>query len=434
MQFASIYYLFCGLYLLSLALGCRYNQRGLKRAVPALIVLGCGLLWLLLQLVLPFQAHLPESIFDLSDASDWYQPSGSLTIVPARTRWLIAANLFALSWLLLSIAIVRNRRRIKQLLIALIVIGAIHGLVGIFAKYAGVYLVDKEQLDGHWTAARGWFVNRNHFAAFILLTLSGPVTFLIKSQLSAATRHPNPTVFSKLSNLIFGPYLFLVLATGLGLAAMVLSQSRGGLISLAGSIVMLSLISFWASKSQHELQHQFRNLAAKSLFLFLAVSVVFIAWFGQDLGQRLASDAFGYGERGVQWEITLRSIMLNPWVGYGGGSYASVFQIFRESEDLRQVVFDQSHNDYLHIWLEQGLIGLVLWLGFLFAIARQSATSLLTARSKLVAALIISCSLLVVAALIQSMVDFNLQIVSIRVYFFVLVALLFAAPAVHRHR
>jgi len=155
-------------------------------------------------------------------------------------------------------------------------------------------------------------------------------------------------------------------------------------------------------------------------------------YFGKDLLLRFSTDAL-LGERLSQWTLTWQAIEQAWLLGYGGNSYADVFQIFRGDQDFRQVVFNQAHNDYLHIWLEQGLVGLALWLGLLSIALRAAFRGFTNSASQLSRAVLISVAVVLIAALAQSAVDFNLQILNIRVYFFVIMSLVFSVPAI-RHK
>ncbi len=111
-----------------------------------------------------------------------------------------------------------------------------------------------------------------------------------------------------------------------------------------------------------------------------------------------------------------------------------MFQVFRGYQDFRQVLYNQAHNDYLHIWLEQGLLGLVLWLSLIVVILRSAYRSMNNTVSTLTQATMVSVLLVMFAALAQSIVDFNLQILNIRYYFFVIMSLAFSVPAISRYR
>ena len=140
------------------------------------------------------------------------------------------------------------------------------------------------------------------------------------------------------------------------------------------------------------------------------------------------------GERTIQWQITLSAILQVPISGYGGGSYGTVFQVFREYSELREVIFNQSHNEYLHICLEQGLIGLTLWLLLISIVFRSALRSLSRTSSSLTKSVLLSSILVLAAALMQATVDFNLQIVNIRIYFFAIMAMIFAVPSTSQRK
>ena len=106
----------------------------------------------------------------------------------------------------------------------------------------------------------------------------------------------------------------------------------------------------------------------------------------------------------------------------------------RGYNDLRDVLYDQAHNDYLHIWLEQGLVGLSLWMAFLVFSIYTAVIGLANSSSTLINAIVISGVIVVFAALLQSLVGFNLHIINIRFYFFAIIALIIAAPRVSQRK
>ncbi|NND81203.1 MAG: O-antigen ligase family protein [Gammaproteobacteria bacterium] len=288
-----------------------------------------------------------------------------------------------------------------------------HGVSAIVANGAGVYLVDPRQLDGHFDVARGWFVNRNHFAAFMLLCSVGGISAVLPE------RQDSVKVLVKVAAAVM-----LTLVS----AAIIMSQSRAALGCLLLLPVLIVLLLqhlrgcnglWWIRKRQSYL------LAGALLGLVLLVLALN---FGGELVRRILHGGLGIGERGLQWQVTWQAISDRLIVGHGGGSYASVFQAYRGDAELRQVVFDQAHNDYLHIWLEQGLIGLTLWLAFIALAFKSGWQALHNTRSSLIAATLASGLCITLFALLQSFVDFNLQIVNLRSYFFVIIALLLAVP------
>ncbi len=421
MWFSAALYLFSAAYFSSLLMGGRANYKAMITAKVFIVIWLCVLIIHALQLVLPIQTPIHKLFSpNAANAPEWYQPDLVLSLVPHQTQWVLMRELIVLMIFILSLFLIDSRRRIKQLLFLLLLVGASHAVIAILAKFGNVYLVNVAALDGHNTPARGVFVNRNHLSAFVGLCLSGSLAL----QIHWLIHQHKQSLQSLLIKQFLSGQFFVLLAFIVSFTAMVLSESRAGILAFSVSLI---LIMSMLTKRVIERQTLLTVIVPVAV-LCCALSL----YFGQEILQKIASNGLSIGERGEQWQLTWQAIKGSLLFGYGVGSYSTVFQIFREYSDLRQVTFDQSHNDFLHIWLEQGLVGLVAWLALLLVLMRAAIRSLSTTQSSLVVAVLSSCMIVFVAALIQSTVDFNLQISNIRSYFFVIMALVFAAPHV-RH-
>lgn len=421
MQFSAAFYTFFGLYLLSLLGGMRCHWRALQKARWVIAMLTLSLVWLALQMVLP---AAPDPVGDMPGstlAPTWFDPVSVISVVPDKTRWLLASSVLVFCVFLFSLALIDSRTRLKQLLVLLMLIGSLHALIGINAMYSNIYLVDVKQLDGHFRMARGWYVNRNHFAAFLNLSLIASIAFVLKELISSNGK----SWLAHALDIIVSPKIVYLASAGLVLIAILLSQSRGALAGLILATAAVTMLAKWY-EPRARLNWKYALLAA------LLIVLAFFN-FGADLWTRLSNEFFYIGERSTQWAITWQAIQAAPFFGYGGGSYGTVFQIFREQVDLRDVVYNQSHNDYLHIWLEQGLLGLLLWLGVLVLTIRHALLSLKKTNSTLIAAVLMASLVVMLAALLQAGVDFNLQVVNIRCYFFIILAIAFASPYVRQN-
>lgn len=79
------------------------------------------------------------------------------------------------------------------------------------------------------------------------------------------------------------------------------------------------------------------------------------------------------GIRTVMWENTLKMISHKPILGTGSGSYKNDYgAIVRGDDTWRGIVSDNPHQQYLHIWAEQGLIGLLIFLVLLWVWFRSA--------------------------------------------------------------
>lgn len=423
---AGAVYFLSALTALNTFIGGRCNWLALDKSKLALFVLLLMAMLLVAQMVvfLPSNTNWLLKIDQSQLPPGWYAPIGKWSVVPEKTRWLLTSELMIFFGFCLSIALLSTRQRLKQLLFVLMMVGLFHAVIGISAKFGSLHLVDTKQLDGHFDAARAWFINRNHFAAFISLCMAATMTFQVKQVLDQAKSSPSQVVLKQLSS----ARIIYLAALMIGITAIVLSQSRAAFVGFFLSIILLLLLVG---------KHVFRRTLISRLAFLGPLTIIVLcclAYFGSDLIERFSSGSY-LGERLAQWNLTWLAIEQSPILGFGGNSYADVFQVLRGENEFRQVVYNQAHNDYLHIWLEQGALGLGLWFVFLFIAFRTAYLSLISTRSHLVSATMFAVMIALLCALIQSMVDFNLQIVNIRFYFFVIISLAFSVPTItHRTR
>lgn len=403
----------------------RINVAALKNAKPLLIILAISLLWLYLQSIVPYQGALYEWLLEAQGtqipAPMWYQPDQVWSVVPELTMNLFWSELTMFLGCTLTIGLVNSRRRLKQLLLLILIIGLVHASVGIFAKYSSLLLVERAQIDGHFSAARAWFINRNHFAAFISLSLIAALTF----QLRLIIGYRGKSYLALLISQLLNYRIVVALALLTSFIALSLSQSRAGFLALLISIVCI--LFFFARYSKLLVG---RRALLMPIFIVVGLSLFY---FGSELALRFLNQGSFLGERIPQWQLTWELIRKEWLLGYGANSYATVFQAFRGDNDFREVVYNQAHNDYLHIWLEQGLVGLMLWLGLIFLTLLHAWQAFKSTSSSLVSGFMLAASVVILAALLQSTVGFNLQVLNIRFYFFVIIGLIYAVPKI-RHK
>ena len=413
--FLFCFYLFLGFYCLCLLLGVSLRHRGLANAKNLILLLVLGQIWLLLQEVLPNEARSFMAHANLSALPDWFNPAYKLSIVPVKTHLLLLSEVFVFSLMVISLCLINSRKRLKQILVAFGVVGGLHALIALLAYWSKTHLVDMVQLDGHFNVARGIFVNRNHLSAFLVLCLVGSISFIYKYHF---TRYNNLAAKAVVS-------LFLpVAAFSFSVICILASQSRGGLLSLVVSLLIVVAFT--------RLQIKSFTINWKLVFLVLIGFGFVFFYFGSVLLERFSQEGISLGERPTQWLITLRAIADAPWLGFGGGSYGTVFQVYREQAELRQVIYNQAHNQFLHVWLEQGFVGLALWVSVLGLVIKNSLFAFKYNKSALIGSCNGACLIVISAAVLQSGVDFNLQILNIRAYFFVIIALVFASPHIRQ--
>jgi O-antigen ligase len=313
----------------------------------------------------------------------------------------------------------------RRYLAANVIIGVcvLIALIGIGQSYVGKALWQRGTF--------GPFVNRNHFAGFLEMGV-GLAGGLIIGRV--------------VKQVMLAIYASCALALCAGIA---LSASRGGLIALAAEIAFLALVAipnFISNrKSKHASEGQrsagragvlLRSVAALILgFAALGGAVLLVGSEGlvQNLsqtqgeiqGELPASERFS---RRDIWSSTSRLIKDHPIIGVGLGAFQFAYTQYDQSSGAQRV--EQSHNDYLQIVADSGLVGGVITLAFVFLLfARGFSAAQTHNREKRAITLGALAGCFAIA--VHSFVEFNLQITSNAQLFLALAAL--GTPERKRH-
>ncbi len=257
----------------------------------------------------------------------------------------------------------------------LLVIGLVLALTGIYQ----VYVLEQQ--------ARSVFETRNTHAAFLnLVALPASAYFLQTIADKTVPRH---------YSVILGTVLFCLFLS------IFLTASRGATLSLAISVGLLSVLTL-------------RSVPRRALVLLLgllAVAFLVTKISHGELGERLPQ-LIQDSPRRIIWESSWNLLQASPWQGIGLGLFYLAYPPYRNPVDNTGGFF--AHNDYLQIWIETGLPGLMLLLALLVAafmlfVRALRKTGLRSGTHVEMTGLF--CGLLAVAG--HSVVDFNLYILSI---------------------
>jgi O-antigen ligase len=234
----------------------------------------------------------------------------------------------------------------------------------------------------------GPYVNRNHFAGFVELTLPTGVAVLL---LGGSRREKAPLA---------------ILMALVPIGAVVLSASRAGIIGVALEIVVLAILSMRKTKWGRG-----RLVTVASVG---AVAMVLIGWIG-------AGTAFArfLPNRASEVSVARRISMLkgamgvflaHPIAGSGLGTIVDTYPSYETMYDGKLV--DHVHNDYAEALAETGIIGGVCGLAFLWIFFRKAESNFKAEQGNLSRALHAGAIAAVVGLLWHSFVDFNLHILS----------------------
>lgn len=293
-----------------------------------------------------------------------------LSIDPAGTR-LGLALLGAFALLMLGVARGLGRRSLRPLAAGLVLVGALLALAGIVQSGLGARNLQNTGLVyGFWkpiygTNPFGPFINRNHFAGWMLLAL--PVAIGYFCGLVARGMRGVKPVFRERVLWFSSPDASRVILVGLAVVVMglslVLTLSRSG---ISGFLLSLAISAWFVIRRQG--RGSKRAVALGYLALVVTLS---IGWAGVDsIVQRFAQvNGTDFGGRLGIWDDTMKVARDFPLTGTGLNTFATSMLRYQEYEMETRTV--EAHNDYLQLLAEGGVLLAVPALVAIFLLARE---------------------------------------------------------------
>lgn len=335
---------------------------------------------------------------------------------------------------LLTVSLFNTRKRLTLLLATLVVSGTLQAFWGSFMTLSGIeWLLAGPKTYGIGVAS-GTFVNRNHLAGYLEMTLACGIGLLL------ALRDGRPFNWVNLLELLLGPKARLRLALVVMVIALVLTRSRSG-----NSAFFISLLLTGGLFVLLERTHRLRNGLILGSIILIDVLVI-SQYFGlEQLGERLASTrlsaetAVGSAappateDRPEVFGHALPLLREHPLTGMGAGSFEAVFPRYAGAE-IREH-FNHLHNDYLQFVIEYGVLGSLPLAAFVLLALWQALRALWQRQSAYRSGVGFGAAMGIIALLIHSATDFNLQIPANAATFIVLCAIAsLAASHSHPHR
>lgn len=335
------------------------------------------------------------------------QRGNTLSIAPYQTvsSLLLLITYVTTFYLVLWICERREaKKRIVYVLLALGAFEAFYGLVQYLTGWQQIFLYVKKY---YVQDATGTYINRNHFAGFLEMTLPFVITTGLRraGKLRGGVQRSETKARSLLSSPELLPLVGLLFLAITIFAGLVFSRSRMGILSSLVSIAIVLVLGGSSSSSK-------RTRAVVAALFFLGVMGI-VVWVGTDpvinrfeiLGQEYSQA----GQSRISiWRDTLGLIRQHPLLGTGLGTfsvaYTSVQTVF-----LTQLV-DHAHCDYLEVASELGLPGAMLLFGSIFWILARAVRRYRKSEDNFDSAVWLGCIGSIAAILLHSLADFNLYI------------------------
>lgn len=314
----------------------------------------------------------------------------------ALVRLITAASVF---WTALQLC--RDGMRASRLIAAIATIGTVYAAYGIVAAKAGplpwlVYLPS----DSDMVSAT--FINHNSFATYAglgVIAISGLILRLYQHEAGVASGGLRLQVASFIeatggrgAALLAGGFLILV--------ALILTGSRGGVLSTGLGLFVLGVLA------RRRGQNRVKEPLGTILFGVVLVAATLLAFGGLLAGSLEERGLYDAGRMAV-YLLTLRSILYVPLLGYGYGTFADVFPMYRDRSISVDGIWAQAHDTYLEVFQGLGVVfGSMLVATIVLLVLRCIKGAIRRQQNVMVPRVAASAACLVG---VHALVDFSLQ-------------------------
>jgi O-antigen ligase len=328
----------------------------------------------------------------------------SLSFYPAATRHDLRVVLIAVTIFAAVVEVYRRPEQVRRLLAAVAGIGGVVIALGLAQRLGGAGAIYWSVPTPSGTADAGPFVNHNHYAQFLNLSIGAALGMLVVKVRELNLRHEwsRGDVAAALREPEARAVWFYAAVVVAGVVAVFLSMSRGGMI---GMLVAAVFATVGLGRRQH-LRH-----TGWALVLLMLVAFVGVLYLGFDaVYDRLAAIHRQEDATGGRWQIVQDVVGVwrqYPVAGTGLGTHAFVFpQYDRTGAPL---LAEYVENEYVQALEETGALGLALVLAFVAMVWFHFARAARAHRPRVaVAAFGLGYALL--AVMVQSVTDFGQHI------------------------
>jgi O-antigen ligase len=306
---------------------------------------------------------LPSSLLHAIDphavnlrAAVWLQPATAdadtlrlpISLVPADT--VAALGVFAaaalLFWTCRTICEAGGAGRIIR---AIAIIGLVASVAAIVQR-----VENQELLYGFWrpvdAGARpyGPFVNRNHFATWIIMAC--PLVFgYLLARAPARRALPLPQRMAAALKQLGSMRIWMVAAVCVMTLALLLSTSRSGLIGLIGALT----VSAWLSRKRRGPDVWRWTIFQGGLIVLVAISFANFDALMARFDETMQQPGPGRGRSAI-WADTQKVVKDFGITGTGAGTFGTAVAIYQTAEPGYSI--GQAHNHYLQLVAEGGAL------------------------------------------------------------------------------
>lgn len=357
-------------------------------------------------------AILSPTSFDLyfSVSADSYY----LSVDPSQSLVSFTKLLSFFCLFICVLSLVNTEKRVHILLLTIAAAGAFQGLYGtteVLFRFntSVVFGVPIEDV------ATGSFLYNNHFANFLIISLSAAVGLLVasleKNDLGKID-HYEPSFLDGL----IGNKAVIYIGIAIMIIGLIMSRSQMGITAFFVAIAVVGAAAIVLMKKRS------KGLTILVISIFIINLFMVSAYFGLErVKDRMAETSDVQETHNEVIREAYPIISDYPLFGSGGGSFSSTFPSYQKLETSAH--YNHLHNDYLQLVIEYGVIGcFILFSIFTFSIYK-SMRAMHWRRNPIFKGSSFACLMVFLGMSLHMTVDFPLQAYANASYFIVFLAL-----------
>mgnify|MGYP000011705482 FL=1 len=307
------------------------------------------------------------------------------------------------SFFALTLMLLNSRARITAAIWVVILAGGFQAVYGSLMVMSGLELGFFSKKIAYLGKATGTFVNRNHLAGYLEMSLALGIGFLLAS----STRYYGDWQqrLRQFIEMLLSPKVIMRLTLAIMVIGLVMTRSRMGNSAFFASLMIAGGLALLLMKNKSR-----STTILLSSLLIIDIAIVGMFFGVEKVAERLQGSSIEKESRDEVSRDTFNMWLDNPILGTGAGSYKYTYPNYK-SDDVRATqLYDHAHNDYAQFLAEFGIIAFLALAAAVSIALFWSIQAMRLRRNSLQQGLGFSACMGIIAILIHSAVDFNLQI------------------------
>jgi O-antigen ligase len=319
-----------------------------------------------------------------------------------------------------------STRHAGRLLLVMAIVAALESLFGLLqVGTLDVAAFDALRNDRAFGTATGTFANRNHFAAFLAMTLPVLLGLLVAGNRPGVKVNAMPPRVASEGR---AQSVLLYAIAVMMLVCLFFTRSRAGIVTSVAALSVAAIILFFARRREHA------TSPARWAIVFVLGVVAIAVLLAFAIGTAPIESSLdperlqrSVGSRIATYIGTTRALLEFMPFGSGLSTFASVYPRFQLEGGTQYAgtFMNAAHNDYLQAMLELGIAGAAAIALALIAYAKRMFALASRNDGRRFTLLQLAAGAGMLPMLLHSLVDFPLHIPANAIWFATLAGVLF---------